>query len=52
MTSRSTKLPKGFQALVADSDEYKEAFTPPSQGGPGARKADPNVDPLDDDIPF
>lgn len=39
-------LPKGFQALVAESDEYRAAFTPPANGG--TRK----VADLDDDIPF
>ena len=42
-------LPTGFQKLVAESDEYKAAFTPPGQ-----RSAKQAVPPTDDDdsIPF
>ncbi len=41
-------LPEGFQKLIAESDEYKAAFTPPGQR---AAKQEAKAD-LDDDIPF
>ncbi len=40
-------LPEGFQRIIAQSDEYKAAFTPPGQTKP---KAPAGVD--DSDIPF
>jgi hypothetical protein len=45
------KLPKGFQTLITESDEYKNAFTPPGKK-PASGAQDKNVDALDDDIPF
>ncbi len=42
-------LPEGFQKIIAESDEYKAAFTPPAIGKSAPAKA-AGVD--DEDIPF
>ena len=43
-------LPEGFQKLIADSDEYKAAFTPPGQRAGKDAAGKTNDD--DDSIPF